>query len=289
MKPSPFEYLRPDTLEAALRALSDHKDRDAKVLAGGQSLVPMMNFRVAAPEVLIDLNGIGELSGISEEDGVLRIGAMTRAAAVKSNAQVALRMPLIPMAYEHVAHATVRNRGTLGGNLCHCDPASEMPMVMLVCEAEMEIAGPGGTRTEAAEDFFLGTYTTSLEPDEILTAIRIPFARPGARFAFEEVSLRRGDFAMVAVGVRLEAEGGICKSLAIGLCGIATVALRAEAAEAEAAGHELARLNPAQLAETAVAGIPFEDTATQTAAFRRDTTRALVQRALETCLTSEAT
>lgn len=284
MKPSAFEYIKPTSIDAALQALAKHQMDDVKIIAGGQSLVPMMNFRIAAPEILVDLGGIPDLVGIAEEPDWLCIGAMTTAAQVKASGIVAQTAPLITMAYEHVAHVAIRNRGTLGGNLCHCDPASEMPMVMLLLDAEFEIAGQTGTRRVSAHDFFFGMYTTAVEPDEILTEIRIPVADRNTGFAFDEVSLRKGDFAMVAVGVRLDTVDGQCEKLAIGLAGVDDVALCFSDFDGIAQARPLSEISAPEVADAVTSRLKFHSTASQSAAFRRDTTRALTQRVFAQCL-----
>jgi carbon-monoxide dehydrogenase medium subunit len=282
MKPAPFEYLRPTTIEEAIAALAEHADGDAKILAGGQSLVPLMNFRVAQPAVLIDLNRVAGLAYVREQEGDIAVGAMTRHSDVKAHPLIARHVPLVRAAYEHVAHGTVRNRGTLGGNLVHADPASEMPAVMLALDARLVLRSSSGARTVNAADFFLTTYTTLVEPDEILIEILLPRSGEGERCAFEEVSLRKGDFAMSAVGVRLQLEGDLCSAAAIALAGVSDTPLRAPSAEALLTGHSLADTRISDAAEAAIEAIDFSGTATATvsAGYRRDITRELVRRAL---------
>lgn len=280
MKPSRFDYLRPGTVEEALAMLAEHGANDGKLLAGGQSLVPMMNFRVAAPSVLIDLNAIGELAGVSEEDNAIVIGAMTRHNDVKAHPLVARHAPLVEAAYHHVAHFTVRNRGTLGGNLVHADPASEMPMCMLVLDAEMHIASAAASRVVPAEEFFLGTYATAVEEDELLLKISLPKRSASQRHAFEEVSLRKGDFAVSAVGVVADVENERCRNLRLGLAGVSDVSLLA---------HEVARMLEGEIltdeaisaaAETVGSAIEFRGTVSVSAEYRSDVTRELVRRCL---------
>jgi CO/xanthine dehydrogenase FAD-binding subunit len=204
VKPAAFDYQAPRSIEEALSLLQKHAG-DAKLLAGGQSLVPVMNFRLATPALLIDLNRISGLAGIREEaDGSLVIGAMTRNRQIEKSDIVRKLNPLLHRAMRYIAHAQIRNRGTIGGSLAHADPAAELPAVCVACEARLTIVGPRGERTVPAAEFFRGLFTTALEPDELLTAVRFP-AWPAARkFAFLEVSRRHGDFAIVGVAVLVD-------------------------------------------------------------------------------------
>ncbi|MDQ0137731.1 carbon-monoxide dehydrogenase medium subunit [Neorhizobium galegae] len=280
MKPSRFDYLRPRTVDEALAMLADHGANDGKLLAGGQSLVPMMNFRVAAPAVLIDLNGIADLAGISEDGDRIVIGAMTRHNDVKAHPLIARHAPLVEAAYHHVAHFTVRNRGTLGGNLVHADPASEMPMIMLVLGAEMHVASAAASRVVPAEEFFLGTYVTAIEEDELLMAISLPKRQAGQRHAFEEVSLRKGDFAVSAVGAVADIEDGRCRNLRLGLAGVSDAALLAHDVGGMLEGEMLTDRAIAAAGEAVVAGIEFRGTVSVSAEYRSDVTRELVGRCL---------
>jgi len=230
MKPGEFQYEKPSTLAEALALMAGE---EAAALAGGQSLMPMMNFRVAQPDVLVDLAGIAELTGIEAGDGLLRIGAMTRYAEIMPYPDLVKRVPLVAMALPHVAHSAIRNRGTLGGSLALADPAAEMPAVMRVLGATLMVAGPDGTRRIAADDFFLGAYETALEPGELLTGVEIPVAQDGDRFGFHEVARRHGDYAMAGVAVAVR--GG---TPAIAFFSVADGAVRAPAAEAALASDE---------------------------------------------------
>jgi carbon-monoxide dehydrogenase medium subunit len=280
MKPAAFELFRPETVDDALRLLAEHQDADIKVLAGGQSLIPMMNFRVAQPEFLVDLGRIAELRGIEEEDEFILIRPMTLHAYVKAHPLVARHLPLVREAYEHVAHATIRNRGTLGGNLSHADPASEMPCVMVALDAQFVLRNKTATRTIPAREFFFGPFTTAIEPDELLAEIQVPKARSADRFAFEEVSLRKGDFAISSVAARIGVEGGVCRSAGIAIGGVAGTPIHAEAAEAALVGEVPAPESIAQAAAAMIATIEFDGTATITAEYRRDLTRVLLVRAI---------
>lgn len=197
MKPGAFSYLRPTSLEEALAAL---EDPSAKPLAGGQSLIPAMNFRLAQPERLVDLNGVASLSGISgSPDGGLRIGAMTRHRALEMSPLVATRAPLLAEAIPFIAHPQIRNRGTIGGSLAHADPAAELPAVMLALSATLELRRGTAVRHVPVAEFFTGLFATTLAPGELLTAIEVPPAAPGSGWAFEEMARRHGDYALVGV------------------------------------------------------------------------------------------
>ena len=189
MKPRPFEYRRAANLAEVYAQLSEHGD-SAKIVAGGQSLVPMMNLRLVSPSILLDIGGIDELRGIALNGDMLRIGALVRHCEMESSPLISRHAPLLAKAVEHVAHLAIRNRGTFGGSCCHADPAAEFPACSLLLGAVMEIASVRGTREVAAADFFHGPFTTAVQPDELLLAIHIPAALPDALFAFHELSHR---------------------------------------------------------------------------------------------------
>lgn len=213
MKPPPFVYHAPKNLDEALSLLNQHSS-DAKVLAGGQSLVPMMNFRVAQPAILIDLNKIKELAYIKEGSDGLRIGAMTRQRSVERDAKVANRAPLLHETVPHIAHPQIRNRGTIGGSVAHADPAAELPTIMLTLNAKLLAKSQKGERWIEAESFFVGLFTTALEPDEMLVEIRIPDLPARSGYAFEEVARRHGDYAMMGAAATLTLdESGKCKDV----------------------------------------------------------------------------
>ena len=203
MKPAAFDYRAPGSLDEALRLIDTH--REAKLLAGGQSLVPVLNFRLASPPLLVDLNRIGALAGITREpDGSLRIGAMTRHRAVEKSDVVRQANPLLHAAMPYIAHAQIRNRGTIGGSLAHADPAAELPAICVACDAELTIARKGGTRVVRAGEFFKSFFTTALEPTDILVSIRFPAWPAHRRHGFVELARRHGDFALVGVAVTVE-------------------------------------------------------------------------------------
>ncbi|MDE2227719.1 MAG: FAD binding domain-containing protein [Alphaproteobacteria bacterium] len=196
MKAPPFRYARPQTLDAALRLLAD-EGAGARLIAGGQSLVPALNMRLLEPTLLIDINGLAELTGIAETASGIRVGALTRHAALGASAIVARRTPLLAAAVPFIAHEAIRNRGTFGGSLAQADPAAELPACAVALGARLEIAGPGGRRRVAAHDFFRGVYETALGRDEILVAAEIP-AQPGATL-FLELARRQGDYAIAGL------------------------------------------------------------------------------------------
>lgn len=218
MKPAPFRYLAPAALAEALEA-KRAEGEDAKFLAGGQSLVPAMNFRLAQPAALIDLNGLGDLDYVRAAGGTLRIGALARHCRIERDPLVARHAPLLAEAAPHVAHPQIRNRGTLCGNLAHADPASEFPAVMLALGARMRARSTRGERWIEAADFFRGVFTTALEPDEMLVEVEVPPGAPRTGTCFLEVARRRGDYAIagVAAVVTLGADGKVV-SARVALC-----------------------------------------------------------------------
>jgi CO/xanthine dehydrogenase FAD-binding subunit len=224
MKPAPFAYAVPASLDDALELV---RDEETRALAGGQSLVPMLNFRLARPERLVDLNPLAELAGVHCVDGALRIGAMTRQAALERSRD-ARRWPLLAQAEAHVGHAAIRNRGTVGGSVAHADPAAELPVALLALDARFSLRRAGGERTVQAADMFRGAMTTAIADDELLVEIEVPPIPAGARTAFVEHARTHGDFALAGVGV-VFAPGA---HAAIALLGAGPVPVRAAAAEA---------------------------------------------------------
>src|SRR6266498_4225479 len=212
MKPAPFEYYVPDSIEQAVELLRRHADA-AKILAGGQSLVPAMNFRIVQPAVLIDLNRVTELSFIREEGNVIRIGSMARERHLEFDAAIAKRVPLLTEATPFIAHPQIRNRGTIGGSIVNADPAAELPVLMLALNARLKAKNISGERWINAQDFFAGMFTTALEPDEILVEIELPFMPSHTGWSFMEVAPRAGDYALMGVAalVTLD-EAGKCKT-----------------------------------------------------------------------------
>jgi len=231
MKPAPFRYVAARTLEQALQVKAEYGD-EAHFLAGGQSLVPTMNFRLTQPAVLIDINPLTELAGVrtSAPDSV-RVGALTRYGKLERDPATACDLPLIHEALPHIAHPQIRNRGTIGGNLAHADPASEMPAIVLALAGKLRAQSVRGERWIAASDFFVGALTTSLDPDEMLMEVELPVAQVRCGACFTEVSRRRGDFAIIGVActVRVD-EAGRCSAARIGLCNAGDTPIFAAAA-----------------------------------------------------------
>ena len=237
MKPAPFEYERPTTLMAALNLLENDGGK-SKVIAGGQSLVPMMNFRVVRPDRLIDINRISELDYHRIEGSELVIGALCRHAALKESELVNQACPMMHAAYDWVAYGPVRNRGTLCGNLCHADPASEMPAVVLATDSVMVLRNSKTSRSVPAGQFFLGQYETATRDDEILVELRIPVAPKGQGWGFHEVNVRKGDFAIVAAAATLHIAAGNVKAISIALAGVGSHAIRLSAVEKAFIGQQ---------------------------------------------------
>jgi carbon-monoxide dehydrogenase medium subunit len=278
MKPAPFEYHAPSSLDEATALVASLEN--AKVLAGGQSLVPMMNFRYVIVDHLVDLQKIKELSGISVADGRLRIGAMTRQREIEFSDEVAQHCPLLKAALKHVGHRQTRNRGTIGGSLAHADPAAEMPAVCAAHDAVIEIAGKGKTRKVNFADFGLGFMTTAVEPDEIVTAIELPLWARGHGFGFHEFARRHGDFAITGAAVLLEAEADqTVKRVSLTLCGVANAPLRLREVEAALTGK---RLDVAKLREAlkSLSSLDPTDDIHATPDYRRHLAAVLVTRAM---------
>ena len=208
MKPAPFEYYVPDSVEGALDLLREHGD-EAKILAGGQSLVPAMNFRILQPSVLVDINRVPEISYIREDDSVLRIGAMARERQLEFDPLVAKQAPLVAETVPAIAHPQIRNRGTIGGSLVNADPAAELPVLMLALNARLKARNASSERWIDAQDFFVGMFTTALTPNEILVEIELPFISPYTGWAFIEVAPRAGDYALMGIAacVTLDKKG----------------------------------------------------------------------------------
>ena len=230
MKLPPVEYEAPTTVAEAVDLLAEHLD-EASVLAGGQSLIPLLALRLARPAVLIDINGVAELSGVSAADGWVRIGAMTREYVAEESGTVADAVPLLAAALPLIGHEAIRSRGTIGGSLAHADPAAELPAVARALDAEFVVRGPSGDRVIPAAQWFEGYLTTSRGPDELLVEVRFPAARPGTGVSFQEVARRHGDFAIVGLAVSLALSGGVISDARLAFAGLSDVPLRASAAE----------------------------------------------------------
>lgn len=222
MKAAPFEYSRPRTLDETLSLLAGD---DVQPIAGGQSLVPLLALRLAAPKRLVDISRLQELRGVEIGPENIRIGAMTRWCDVLADPRLQ-QHPLLIEAVRHTAHYQIRNRGTVGGSCCHADPAAEMPAIAVTCEAEFEVISRRGRRVIPAAEFFISVFTTALEPDELLISIRMPAWRPARRHGFEELARRRGDFAIAGCALFWDEEGGCCRDPHVGVFGVAQTPLR---------------------------------------------------------------
>ena len=279
MKPAPFQYERPETVEGVLAVLQQYGE-DSKILAGGQSLIAMMNTRVLQPRVVVDINHVPGLDTLAVEDNVLVVGALVRHIEVAESPTVREASPLIAEVYPHLAHRPIRNRGTLAGNLAHADPASEMPAVMLVSEAAMILRNHDNLRTVLAEDFFLGPFETAARPDELLTEIRIPLAPAGQGWGFQEFSPRKGDFALASVATVMTVADGNVDSVRLACAGVGPCASRIVDAEGILTGATAGVEAFAEAAETVMASIDPQEDFHADAAYRRDLVGTLVRRAL---------
>ncbi|GMG85188.1 xanthine dehydrogenase family protein subunit M [Paralimibaculum aggregatum] len=278
MKPAAFDYERPNDLAAALELLSC--EEDTRILAGGQSLVPMMNARLARPKRLVDINRLPDLDYIRDEGTHVAIGALARHRDVKSSRLVRDHLPVIPAAYEWVAHAAVRNRGTLCGNLCHADPASEMPALMLLLGAEMVLTQASGTRIVAASDFFLGLYETAAGPGEMLTEVRIPKPARDTGWGFEEVGMRKADFAWATCAATMRLDGGRIAAPAAAVAGVGDRATRLAELEAAIEGQAPSDSLFADVAREVAVSLDPPSSVGVDAQYRRDLVGTLLPRAL---------
>jgi CO/xanthine dehydrogenase FAD-binding subunit len=238
MKPPAFDYVVADSLDMAAAALAE-AGGDAKILAGGQSLVPMLNFRLLRPSVLVDINRIGGLAFIEEAGEAIRIGSLTRHFQLETSPLVARHLPVLSCAMPHVAHLAIRNRGTIGGSLSHADPAAELPMLALLLDATLHVVSASATRSIAASDFFVEAMTVDLAADEIVTEITLPKLPQHTGWGFEEVARRHGDFALAAAAAALTVSDGTIAQARIALTGVGPTALRATEAEALMVGEAL--------------------------------------------------
>lgn len=282
MKPARFEYLAPLELEEALESLQRYGE-DAKVLAGGQSLMPLMNLRLARPKVIIDINRLSKLSSISAgPNGGLAIGALTRQRAIERSATVKERNPLLAATMPLIGHFQIRNRGTIGGSLAHADPAAELPAVSVVLGGEFVLQSARGERVVGAEDFFVDTMTTAVEPDELLAEVRIPGWRPGLGWAIDEISRRRGDFAMAGVAVLVQMDGSeACKDARIALFGVGAKPVRAPRAEGMLRGRVPDQQTLLEIARIVSADLDPDSDVHASAEYRKEVGGLLTRRALE--------
>ena len=279
MKPAAFDYIRPDGLDAALAALARHGG-DAKLLAGGQSLMPLLNFRMLRPSCLIDINRLDALDHVTEEGDGLRIGALTRHHTLETSALVTRRYPVLAEAMRHVAHLAIRNRGTIGGSLCHADPAAELPMMALLLDAAIEARSADGARSVAARDFFVGPLATSLAETEMVTEIRLPAPAPRTGWGFEEFALRAGDFAFAAAAALVTAADGRIAAARLALMGVDDTPVRLREIERTLAGQPFSPDLAADVAAQARAAVHPNSDLRASADYRRHLVAALTERAL---------
>ena len=279
MKPAAFTYHRPQTLGAALEMLATHGDA-AKVVAGGQSLVPVMNIRLAAPAHLVDLNDLPGLAAVSDQGSTVEVGALATHAAVAGSALVRLRCPLLSLAAQTIGHYAIRQRGTMGGSLAHADPTAQLPLVAVTLEAEIDLASVRGPRTVRAADFFLSLMTTALAPDELVVAIRFPVAAPGETAAFRLFNRRHGDYAIVAVAGTLRVEQSRIAGLRIGLGGVGPIPAAYDGVCAGYIGQPAATGQVKALAQSIGDAVEPEDGPRISAEFRRELAQTLTERAL---------
>jgi carbon-monoxide dehydrogenase medium subunit len=280
MKPAPFDYRRPETLDEAL-AIFAQLGSEAKALAGGQSLVPAMNFRLARPGVLVDLNRLDSMAYIKEDDGGLRIGAMTRQRSVERSPIVASRAALLAEAMPWVAHPQIRNRGTMGGSLAHADPAAELPAVMVALDANFVLRSQTSTRTVPARDFFTGILSTVLQPEELLTEIQIPAQPARTGTAFLELARRHGDFALVGIAVALVLDQtGSCSSARIVLLSVGDAPVLATRAMETLTGNPATAERIEEAARVAGSEINPPSDIHASSAYRRQLAKVLIRRAL---------
>jgi CO/xanthine dehydrogenase FAD-binding subunit len=282
MKPPAFQYLRPTSLSEAVDMLASAGE-DAKVLAGGQSLVPMLNFRLLKPTALIDINRISELDFIHEDEAGLRIGALTRHRVTQTSPIIAKRFPVLTEAMQHVAHLAIRNRGTIGGSVSHADPAAELPLLMTLLNAKIKLTSKSGTRELSPSEFFLGALTTALEEGEILTEIELPYLPDNTCWGFEEFAQRSGDFAIVGAAVTLTINAGNCDECRIAVLGSETP-IRIPDAERMLVGPSPSAEVVTAAAELASEAAEWNSDLHATAEFRKQLVRTLVARALKSAL-----
>jgi CO/xanthine dehydrogenase FAD-binding subunit len=280
LKPAPFDYVAPTRLEDALAALERHGE-DARILAGGQSLVPMMNFRLVRPGCIVDINRIPGLSYIRAEDGRLHIGAMTRQRELEQSALVRDRNGLLFEGVRLIGHQATRTRGTVGGSIVHADPTAELPAMLAALDGEVRVAGPGGTRTIGWRDLFVTYFTTSIQPGEICEEVIVPVLRHDAGWAFEEFTRRHGDFALVGVAAILEDDGdGRCARARLALAGVGPTPFRALRAEEFLTGRPLTPAVLDEAGQFVAEEVDPEPDLQASVAYRRHLAGVLTTRAL---------
>jgi CO/xanthine dehydrogenase FAD-binding subunit len=279
MKPAAFDYVAPETLEAAVQALVS-ANGDGKVMAGGQSLMPLLNFRMARPSLIVDLMRIPGLSSIRIRGDTMAIGALTRHADLEFSELIAAQLPVMAAAIPHVAHLAIRNRGTIGGSLSHADPAAELPMLAVFYGATIKAQGPNGRREIAAEEFFVSALSNCLEPDEIIFEIEFPVLKAHAGWAFEEVARRFGDFALASIALSFALDEGHIADARVGAMGIAETPLRLRRAEDALNGSQGGGEVAGRFAEAVRASVSPSDDIHASAKYRQHLIGALAEKAV---------
>jgi len=279
MKLPPFEYAAPDSVAGAIDLLAENVD-EASVLAGGQSLIPLLALRLARPALLIDINGIAELSGVSAAGGWVSIGATTREYMAEESRTVAESVPLLAAALPLIGHEAIRSRGTIGGSLAHADPAAELPAVALALGAEFVVRGPSGERVIPAQEWFEGYLTTSRRPDELLVEVRFPAAKPGTGVSFTEVARRHGDYAIVGLATSLVLSGEVIGDARLSFSGVSDLPVRASAAEELLAGQRPSAELFDEAARRATAELDPPADLHGSSAYRKTVAAAVVRRGL---------
>ena len=287
MKPAKFEYHTPASVDEALAILGRY-DGEARVLAGGQSLVPLMNFRLATPRAIVDLNRIAELAYVGEDGEIVRIGSMTRQRRLEFEPLVAAKLPLLREALRWVGHLPTRSRGTIGGSIAHADPSAEIPMVLQALEGEIVARGSQGERRIAAQDLFHAALTTSLAPLEIITEVRLPAMPAQARYAVEEFARRKGDFAIAAVAVTLVRDGERCTKARLATAGVGPIPIRLRDAEAVLEQKGLSENAITEAADKATAEVDPVSDLNGSAEYRRHLTGVLTSRAVAKAIAAGA-
>jgi carbon-monoxide dehydrogenase medium subunit len=284
MKPGRFSYEAPASLDRALKSLATWRD-DAKIIAGGQSLAPMLNMRLARPDHLIDINSLSELACVAVDGDKLSIGALVRHDQLVQHELIAQHCPILAHAAETIGHYAIRQRGTIGGSLAHADPAAQLPLIVLTLDAELELRASTARRTVLADAFFVSIFTTVIEPDELLVAVRLPLRQPREGWGFRLFNRRAGDFAIVSVAATLaRGEGAVIKQLRLGIGGIGPVPVRAEHLVPAHLVTEVAEGWSARAAAAVAAAVEIEENERTPAVFRRELVESLTRDVLDQAL-----
>ncbi len=284
MKPPKFDYVAPTSVEEATALLAQHGD-DAKILAGGQSLMPMMSMRLVRPQVVVDVNRVGGLDGISQDNGALHIGALVRQRELERSNAVKQWAPVVAAAMPLLAHVQIRNRGTIGGSLAHADPAAELPALCVALNAEIVLTSNAGERIVNAEDFFISYLTTDLGSNEMLTQVRIPTTADGWRWSIKEICRREGDFALAGAVCLLRLDGDqVCQEARIVMFGVGDKPMRIHSAESQLRGSRLDRQTPETVARVVSQELDPQTDIHASSQYRKDVGGVVAKRALEAAL-----